>query len=98
MPPLGLVKYQGKDVTQESKSSQLLHFVLVKVLCSALYAVDCEGQGTVCNVCVAEIIFCSTRCIYKNIPLSLFEILTVQKIEMHLLLADPMKVMGDVST
>ena len=43
MPPLGLVKYQGKDVTQESKSSQLLHFVLVKVLCCALYAVNCEG-------------------------------------------------------
>lgn len=30
--------------------------------------------------------------------LSLFEILMVQKIEMHLLLADPMNVMGDVST
>lgn len=35
---------------------------------------------------------------FTGIYLSLFEILMVQKIEMHLLLADPMNVMGDVST
>lgn len=35
---------------------------------------------------------------FTRIYLSLFEILIVQKIEMHLLLADPMNVMGDVST
>ena len=35
---------------------------------------------------------------FTRIYLSLFEILMVQRFEMHLLLADPMDVMGDVST
>lgn len=35
---------------------------------------------------------------FTRIYLSLFDIHMVQKIEMHLLLADPMNVMGDMST